>query len=377
MDTIYQNMRKNNTNYSKYACDDKDAFRIIEEQEDIRPPFFHDTDRIIYSLSYNRYIDKTQVFSFKENDHISKRMIHVQFVSKIARTIGRALSLNEDLIEAIALGHDLGHVPFGHVGEAFLSEISMKYDNKEFNHNAQSVRTVMCIENHGKGLNLNVQVLDGILCHNGEFVSREYRPKKKSTEDFLSDYNNSYLKDFSNKSLVPMTLEGCVVRICDIIGYLGRDIEDGIRLGIITEEDIPTNIKKILGYTNRDIINNIVIDVINHSINKDCIDMSESVWRCIKDLKQYNYDNIYKYAYTKDEKDNIKYMFNFIFESVLKELEAGDLNSRVYKIFLNDMDDNYLNNTNNIWKAIDYIAGMTDDFFIKEYQLRKGSVDGI
>ena len=154
--------------YNKYASFDKDAIRLNEFIPDIRPNYFRDADRILHSASYTRYMGKTQVFTLSENDNISTRMVHVQLVSKIARTIGRALSLNEDLIEAIALGHDLGHVPFGHEGEKILNEISVKCGEGYFNHNVQSVRELMILENNGKGCNLTIQTLDGILCHNGE-----------------------------------------------------------------------------------------------------------------------------------------------------------------------------------------------------------------
>lgn len=163
-------------------------------------------------------------------------MVHVQLVSKIARTIGRALSLNEDLIEAAALGHDLGHVPFGHEGERILNKISLKHNEGYFNHNVQSVRELMDIENDGEGINLSIQTLDAILCHNGELEFKEYHPKKKTTEEFLQDYENCYKIEGYTKTLIPNTLEGCVVRISDIIAYLGRDIEDAERLNLIKKK---------------------------------------------------------------------------------------------------------------------------------------------
>ena len=264
---LEENMYNHENNLSKFARLSKNAIRLKQEESDIRPAYFRDIDRIIYSLSYTRYIDKTQVFSLKENDHISKRIIHVQFVSKIAKTIGRALGLNEDLIEAIALGHDLGHVPFGHVGEKILNDISLKYDNTYFNHNAQSVRELMSLEKNGQGLNITIQVLDGILCHNGEFLSGKYIPKKKSVQTFLDDYNNTYINEKANTMLIPMTLEGCVVRISDIVGYIGRDIEDAIMLGILKKEELPKEITSVLGNNNREIINTIVTDIINNSLN--------------------------------------------------------------------------------------------------------------
>ena len=251
-------MLKHEENYSKYATFDKESIRFKDYTPDIRPNFFRDTDRIIYSSSYTRYIGKTQVFTLPTNDNVSRRSIHVQLVAKIARSIGRALSLNEDLIEAIALGHDLGHVPYGHIGERFLNEISLKHNEGYFNHNVQSVRNLMVIENNGEGLNLSVQVLDGILCHNGELELQEYRPKKKTTDDFLNDYNNCYNVPKYVKTLVPMTLEGCVVRLSDIIAYLGRDIEDAEKLGLFNKKDIPKEISDVLGTTNREIVNSII-----------------------------------------------------------------------------------------------------------------------
>ena len=160
---IKENMLKNELLLNKYASRNKDAIRLNKIIEDIRPSYYRDIDRIIHSLSYTRYSDKTQVFSNIENDNITKRIIHVQLVSKIARTIGRALNLNEDLIEAISLGHDIGHVPFGHVGEKILNDISLENNEGIFMHNIQSARTLMYIENNGKGSNLTIQVLDGIL----------------------------------------------------------------------------------------------------------------------------------------------------------------------------------------------------------------------
>ena len=159
-----KNFLRNETLLSDYACRDADAIRFEEDEEDLRPNYFHDIDRIIHSLSYTRYLDKTQVFSRSGNDHVSKRITHVQLVSKVARTIGRALALNEDLIEAIALGHDIGHTPLGHIGESLLNEISLRELGEYFAHNIQSVRHLMIVEKGGKGLNLCVQVYDGIMC---------------------------------------------------------------------------------------------------------------------------------------------------------------------------------------------------------------------
>lgn len=369
---IMANMRKMDNVISDFATHDYEAIRLKEEPKDIRPSFFRDIDRIIYSLSYTRYLDKTQVFSNVANDHISKRITHVQMVSKIARTIGRALNLNEDLIEAIALGHDLGHVPFGHAGEAILNRISLEHTGRYFNHNVHSVRILKDIENDGKGENISLQVLDGILCHNGEFLLDEYYPSKKTKETFLLEYENCYLDSNAIKRLHSMTLEGCVVRISDIIGYIGRDIEDAIRVGLIDINDVPSSVKEVLGTTNREIINTIILDVIANSLNKPYIKMSEKIYTAIKELKQFNYENIYYKANSEAVLAKYEIMFNTLFTKYLNDLNNKNTNSKIYQVFVGNMDDSYIINTTNEQKVIDYIAGMTDAYFTKEYESIEG-----
>ncbi len=362
--TIEENMKKHNLNLSQYATKDEDVEFLSDKNNlDIRTPFFRDIDRILYSLSYTRYMDKTQVFSFNENDHICKRMIHVQFVSKIARTIGRALGLNEDLIEAAALGHDLGHVPFGHLGEHILNDISLRHNEGYFNHNIQSVRTLMFIENKGLGKNISVQVLDAIMCHNGELAMDKYEPRKKTKEEFLEEYYDSYHKDVK---LIPMTLEGCVVRISDLIAYIGRDIEDALRLGIIKIEDIPSHITSALGKSNSEIVNTIILDIINNSFDKNYIKISDNIYKAIVDLKDFNYKNIYAKANSSDDIKRYEKMFNELFDKFLIDLEIGNHSSTIYKNYINYMDEEYKKNTD-ARIVIDYIAGMTDDYFVKEY----------
>ena len=364
---VIENMSARGDAVSKYGCKNSDAIRFKQEIDDIRPAFFRDIDRIIHSLSYTRYIDKTQVFSFKENDNITKRIIHVQLVSKIARTIGRALNLNEDLIESAALGHDLGHVPFGHPGEYILNDLSLEHNEGYFNHNIQSVRQLMYLENNGSGSNLTIQTLDAIMCHNGEFVENEYSPKIKSKDEFLSQYESSYREKQITNSFVPMTLEGCVVRISDVIGYLGRDIEDAVNLGVFNVQKIPNNIKSVLGVTNKEIINTIVTDIINNSLDKPYIKLSNDIYSAIKELKEFNYKNIYSKAYTDEERNEMKKKFYGLFNMLLADLNDNNKNSRINKDYLNEMKDTYLKQTSNERKVIDYIAGMTDDYFIRIY----------
>lgn len=357
-------------NLSSYATKSADAIRIKEEnsENDIRPNFYHDIDRIIHSLSYTRYIDKTQVFSFNSNDHISKRIVHVQLVSKIARTIGRALNLNEDLIEAIALGHDIGHTPIGHTGEAILNEISLRETGTMFNHNIQSVRNYLVLEKNGLGNNLTIQTLDGIMCHNGEMISNIYEPNPKTKEEFLKEYEKCYIDKQILRKIKPMTLEGCVVRISDVIGYIGRDIEDAINIGILKREEVPSNIREVLGTTNKEIVNTIILDIITNSIDKPYIKMSDSIYQAVFDLKKFNYEHIYSKANTKEQLEFYKNGMNALFKKYVKDLEERNIDSDIYQVFLSQMDDSYLKNTDTKRLVIDYIAGMTDEFFVSSIQ---------
>ena len=360
------NFLKKEENLSPYACHSEDAIRLVDIKEDIRPSFYRDIDRIIYSLSYTRYLDKTQVFTKNENDHISKRITHVQFVSKIARTIGRALALNEDLIEAIALGHDIGHTPLGHSGEAILNDISRRELGEYFAHNIQSVRHLMNVEHHGEGLNLTIQVLDGIMCHNGEILDAKYEPVSKTKEEFLKEYKEAYYDLKKANKIHPMTLEGCVVRISDVIGYIGRDIEDAIMIGKIKREDIPKEITSVLGTTNTEIINTIILDIIENSMDKPYIEMSLKVYDALLKLKNFNYEYIYQYSLSPEEKDFYTRGMNCIYNQYLADLEKQNTDSIIYQVFLNQQSSLYLDYTSNKRKVIDFIAGMTDDFFIKE-----------
>lgn len=360
-------LRMRNKNLSEYACKDEEAVTLYKEDEDMRTRFFRDSDRIIYSLSYTRYIDKTQVFTFTENDNVSKRITHVQFVSKIARTIGRALGLNEDLIEAAALGHDLGHPPFGHSGERALNKLSIENGEGVFAHNVQSVRTLMSLEDNGKGKNISVQVLDAILCHNGEILESEYHSVNKTKEEFLKEYEECSKDLTVSKKIRPMTLEGCVVRISDIIAYAGKDIEDAIRLGIITEDDIPNDIINVLGRTNAEIVNTLVLDIINNSYDKSYIKLSNEVFEALNKLMKFNYEKIYNVINATKEHSYYEEMYNTLFKNYKKALEDKDTSNDICKIFLNDMTNEYLNSTSNARKVIDYLAGMTDDYFINRY----------
>ena len=368
MKKYYNNMKKHNENLSIYASKDADAIRFYPIVDDFRTPYFRDADRIIYSLSYFRYIDKTQVYSFENNDMISKRMTHIQLVSKIARTIGRGLNLNEDLIEAASLGHDLGHTPFGHEGEKILNKISLKFGEGYFNHNVQSVRTLMNIENSGEGSNITIQVLDAILCHNGEKLEQKYEPKIKTKEGLLLEYNNCYTDKEVLDNLSSMTLEGCVVRVSDLIAYIGRDIEDAVRLGKINISDIPEDIRKILGTKNSEIVNTIVLDIIENSLNKNYIMMSKKIYNVTQKLINFNYKNIYLKANTDEQLSKMERMFNELFNLYYNQVLNNEKHEDIYQIFLNNMSEIYTANNTPARKVIDFIAGMTDGFFVNQYE---------
>lgn len=363
---IKENNMKKEIFLSEFATRSTEAIRIKEEQEDIRPAFFHDIDRMIHSMSYTRYLDKTQVYSFRENDHISKRMVHVQLVSKIARTIGRAINLNEDLIEAISLGHDIGHTPLGHEGEKCLNEISKRELNRPFLHNIQSVRVYLSLDNHGNGSNLTVQTLDGIMCHNGEMLNNVYEKEEKTKEEFLREYENCRKSEEFAKKIKPMTLEGCVVRISDIIAYIGRDIDDAVRLGLLKREEIPKEITNVLGDNNKDIVNTIILDIIENSYNMPYIKLSEEVYEALEALKEFNYKKIYYFSNTKEQLEYYKNGFELLYKYYLEDLNKENKDSIIYTIYLNDMSTYYYEGTEKEQIVIDFIAGMTDDFYLNE-----------
>ena len=368
---IRKNMLKNEQLINKFAALNKDAIRIKNQNtvDDIRGEFFRDIDRILYSLSYTRYADKTQVFSLNNNDNISRRFIHVQLVSKIARTIGRSLNLNEDLIEAIALGHDIGHVPFGHAGEKILNDLSQKYLNEYFMHNIQSVRTFLTLEKRGQGNNLTIQTLDGIMCHNGEKLYQKYQPTSKTIDMFLNEYKKCYTDKKIANQILPMTLEGCIVRISDVIGYIGKDIEDAIMLGLIKREDIPSEVCNVLGNNNSDIVNTIILDIIENSFDKPYIMMSDKIYQNLQELMKFNYKRIYNQANSKEQLEKYYDMFELLLLKYVEDINTNNYNSNIYKVFLNDMNDEY-KKTNPYRIAIDFIAGMTDDYFMSEYEKR-------
>ena len=370
---IYEEMLKSEKDFKEHACKSSMAIRLNNELEDIRLEFARDIDKIVHSSCYTRYMSKTQVFIDSSNDHISTRMTHVQYVARAAKTIARALGLNEDLCEAIALGHDVGHTPYGHFGERVLNKLSLKYnEGKCFAHNLNSVRVFEVLEKKGNTTNLTLQVLDGIMCHNGELLQSKYMPRKnKSFEEFYNEYEECLRDEKAIKKLIPATLEGCVVRISDIIGYIGKDIDDAKRLGVFQPEMLPYNVKKYLGQENTQIMKNIIIDIIKNSYDKNYITMSEEVYKAIVDLKQFNYDHIYiKAIDSEDAKRYTKY-FETLYDVYSKALESKDKSNDICAKFLANMSEEYLKNTSDSQKIIDFLSGMTDSFLERQYEKYK------
>ncbi|HMK46084.1 MAG TPA: HD domain-containing protein [Methanocella sp.] len=349
---------------SMYACKNGDAVRRNHDIEDIRQPYFHDGDRIVHSRAYARYIDKTQVFYLVKNDHITHRVLHVQLVSRIARLIGRSLQLNEDLIEAIALGHDIGHAPYGHDGEKFLSDCCHRYGIGGFHHNAHSVQALDRIES----LNLTLQVLDGILAHNGEAHDFIVHTMPDKSWDMLDlEVEECMSQHYGHSGILPMTLEGCVVRISDTISYLGRDIEDAIILGLISREDTPRECTEVLGGTNRDIVNNLVVDVIENSYNMDFIALSRETSEAMKALKEFNYRCIYSNPGIKGQSAKIENMFGMMFDELYRDVIGKGMCSKIYTNYARVMDpgrlEAYWSSATEAGIVRDFIAGMTDDYF--------------
>lgn len=339
---------------------------IIDSAAGYRQAFSLDADRILHSRAYTRYIDKTQVFYLIPNDHITHRVLHVQLVSKIARTIGRFLDLNEDLIEAIALGHDIGHTPFGHEGEMYLSHLCRKAGIGYFMHNVQSIQFLDRVERKGRGWNLCLQTLDGILCHDGEIHNRRLAPQPdKNFATFEAQI--SAKKSDPETPLIPMTTEGCVVRMADTIAYIGRDLEDAIRLNLLDRKEIPPEIVRSLGNTNGTIVYRLVTDIIRNSHEGRFIAFSPEISEALRALKAFNLERIYRNPKSKTHAKKIETLFGELFARCLDDLETGKRESEIYSGFLADMSADYIENHQPAEIVRDYIAGMTDRYFLHQF----------
>ena len=331
-----------------------------------RPNFAKDIDRIMYSPYYNRYTDKTQVFSLIKNDDITRRSLHVQLVSRIARTIGRALNLNLDLIEAIALGHDIGHTPFAHCGEVFLNDLYNKHTGRYFTHNIHSARVLDQIF----PLNLTLQTLSGIAGHNGEIELAEYRPvPMDSFADFEAELEKCYtIPGYSNK-IQPSTLEGNVVRISDIIAYLGKDRQDATNIQMVDHTDFPTT--SVIGTINSEIINNLVVNIIENSYGQPYIMLDEDHFKAVQSYKKENYAVIYANEPGRAIlKRVVEPMMQEIYEQLLEDLQQEKTDSPIFRHHIDYVNQSRYpreipyEKTEPNQIIVDYIASMTDDYLI-------------
>ncbi len=309
---------------SPYAVRSKESKgRKREEPEcELRTVFQRDRDRIIHSNAFRRLKHKTQVFITPEGDHYRTRLTHTLEVSQIARTISRALRLNEDLTEAIALGHDLGHTPFGHAGEAVLEKIME--ENGHFKHYEQSVRVVENLEKNGKGLNLTYEVIDGIRNHSGANIS--------------------------------FTLEGRVVKLADKIAYINHDIDDSIRAGILRSESIPKEFREKFGLTRRECINTMIWGVVNESDGKDYVDMEKDMKKQMMGLRDFMFASVYKNEKAKGEEKKVEGILLGIFEYMIRHLDR--LPAEYKKRLEKDGKER---------TVCDYVAGMTDPYAMHIY----------
>jgi len=331
-----------------------------------RPTFVHDIDKILHCPYYNRYTDKTQVFSLYKNDDLTRRSLHVQLVSRISRTIGSALHLNLDLIEAIALGHDIGHPPFAHTGEAYLDELYFRHTGRHFFHNIHSVRVLDGIFPY----NISLQTLNGIATHNGELDCEEYHPVPlTSFEDFDRMIQKCYVDRDYMMQLMPSTLEGSVVRLSDVIAYLGKDRQDAARTKI-AEESMFFN--EDIGSINAEIINNLVVNVIENSYGKPYIKLDERHFRALRKSRLENYRRIYNYAAAFSRLDTtIKPMMADVFGQLTEDLCHQNRRSPIYRHHIDPLNAVHYpravpyEQSDPHQIVVDYIAGMTDTYFIE------------
>ncbi|MBQ5823859.1 MAG: HD domain-containing protein [Clostridia bacterium] len=358
-------------NVPEFGFNDDNALRRRDSHDVpsvLRPAFIRDIDKIMHCAYYNRYTDKTQVFSFYKNDDITRRTLHVQLVSRIARTIGRALGLNLELIEAIALGHDIGHTPFGHAGEEYLDELLCKYSGRHFSHNIHSVRVLDSIF----PFNITLQTLNGIASHDGEMELCEYRPRSLDNfSQFDEQIEQCYLDKSNVRLLVPCTLEGCVVRISDIIAYLGKDRQDADRAKVAADDAF---LGGRLGKTNAEIINNLSVNIVENSYGKPYIKMDSDVFAELKNAKNENYRYIYKEDSVREKiESTVKPMMTQLYERLLDDLVSGKSDSPVFTHHIEYLGkvhysrDFPYSETEPTQIVADYIASMTDDYFVDLY----------
>ncbi len=362
----------NNLATGERAFDEHKALRrrVQTEQSGWYGPFLRDIDKILYCPHFSRYTDKTQVYSLFKNDDLTRRSLHVQYVSRIARNIGKALGLNLELIEAIALGHDIGHPAFAHTGESLLNKLYFEHTGRYFLHNIHSVRVLDVIHPS----NLCLETLHGIASHNGELELPIYEPVPvHSFAEFDEIMEKCYLDRAYADKIMPSTLEGATVRISDIIAYLGKDRQDAILTGAAKESDFQPS---VLGKTNEELVNNLVRDVIENSQGKGYIRLSDEYFHALKAAKTENYEKIYNHAgeHTGLSKV-IAPMITETYNQLLEDVKKGCKTSPIFTHHIAYV------NKKTPWReqpygtgepnqlVVDYIASMTDDYLIELHEV--------
>lgn len=354
---------------SPYACHDDQGIRERMgryKNPDVylgRPCFVVDVEKIVHNPFYPRCADKTQVFSLVRNDDITRRSFHLQVVSRVGRTIGVALGLNLDLIEAIAVGHDLGHTPFGHQGEFILSDLYHQSTGRYFNHNVHSVRLLKTIAR----TNLCLQTYNGILTHCGEKTFLEYHPAPCPDFKALDDLLERCYTDQSNiRDLRPSTLEGCVVRISDIIAYVGKDRQDAARVKLREPSDYDES--PLIGKLNHQIIQNVTRNIIKNSLGHDYLSMDEEVFNAIDAVRKENYEKIYGNEVVFNRITFVRPMMERLFSTFIEDVKEGREESPIFRHYLNqpmlyyDYTFELKHRPEDI--VVDFIAAMTDDYFV-------------
>ena len=335
-------------------------------ENDIRGAYFRDTTAIIHSNPFRRLKHKTQVFFTPDNDHICTRIEHVLHVASVSATVCRSLNLDADLAWAVGLGHDLGHTPFGHVGEKIVEEIL----GKPFAHELYSLRVVDKLTNHGKGLNLTYAVRDGIVNHCGEQFEQAIVP----------DFEKKDLASISERNRYPSSWEGCIVRMSDKIAYIGRDFEDAVKLRMLAREDLPVAVSNVLGNSNGEIIDKLVNDMIKFSLKTGSIGFSREIFEALIEFRDFNYRNIYKHKLLSEYHTYFRRILFTLFDylsglytSLGEDTDAytaeGNTLAARFGEYLGKMSALYQNESaEGKIRIIDYIAGMTDDFALNAVQ---------
>jgi dGTPase len=339
--------------------------REYERKHDIRSPYYRDTTAIIHSSPFRRLKHKTQVFFAPSNDHICTRIEHVLHVASIASAICQQLELNTDLAWAIGMGHDLGHTPFGHVGEKIIDTMMKERGNNHFEHELNSLRVIDFLADNGKGLNLTYAVRDGIASHNGETFLQTIAPShtKKDLQTVAH-----------RRGIIPATWEATVVRFSDQIAYVGRDFEDACRLHVISEEMLPKEVVKSIGSKNSTIIDTLVNDIITHSTPEKGISFSDEVYEALVIMKEFNYSHIYRSPMLQGYFDYFSRLIHLIVDYLEYLFKKNEFDVDAYQLeknmlsmgfrnYLIDMKESYLEKDGNFDKLIfDYVAGMSDNF---------------